>query len=337
MNNRSTRRVVPAQHQSTGVRRAMRTLCIIAMIAAAHVQAQTYPAKPVRMVVPLAPGGSTDVLARLLASKLTESWGQQVIIDNRAGAGTTIGTDVVARSAPDGHTLLMATSAYAVNFSLFEKVPYKPTDFVPLANVAQTPNVLIVHPSIPAKSVKELIVLLRAKPGQLTYGSGGSGGSTHLAGELFKLLAKVDMVHVPYKGGGVAVAHVVSGEVAMGFGNLTSVVPFARAGRLRSLAVASAKRSPLLPELPTMAEAGVPGFEASTWNGLIAPAATPKDIVAKLNADIVKVLRSQDMREKLSANALEPIGDSPAEFGAFIAQEIARWGKVVKASGLKPE
>jgi tripartite-type tricarboxylate transporter receptor subunit TctC len=307
------------------------------LLSATSAHAQTFPNKIVRMIIPLAPGGSTDILARLVAAKLTEAWGQSVIVESRAGGGTTIGTDFVAKSAPDGYTLLMATSAYAVNFSLFQKLAFKPTDFTAVTNVGQTPNVLVVHPSVPAKSVKELVALLRARPGQLNYGSGGVGGSTHLAMELFKLLAKVDIVHVPYKGGGVSVTNIVAGEVTMGFGNLTSVVPFAKAGRLRALAVSSAKRSPLLPEMPTMAEAGVPGFEASTWNGLIVPAATPKDIVAKLNADIVKVLRQPDMRERLASNALEPIADSPAEFNAFIAEEIARWAKVVKASGLKAE
>jgi tripartite-type tricarboxylate transporter receptor subunit TctC len=291
----------------------------------------------VRIVVPLAPGGSTDVLARLVASKLSEVWGQQVVVDNRGGAGTMIGTEIVARSPGDGYTLLMVTSAFAVNFSLYDKVPYKFSDFAPLSNVGQTPNVLAVHPTLPAKSVKELIALLRARPGQMTYSSGGVGGSTHLAGELFKLLAKVDMVHVPYKGGGPAVADLVSGQVMMTFGNLTTVLPFAIAGRVRALAVTSAKRSPAIPELPTMAEAGVPGFEAATWNGLVAPAATPKDIVAKLNADIVKVLSMPDTRAKLASNGLEPIGDTPGAFSAHISNEIARWAKVVKAAHIRPE
>jgi tripartite-type tricarboxylate transporter receptor subunit TctC len=306
---------------------------------AVHAQApsSTFPSKPVRIVVPLAPGGSTDVLARLVASKLSELWGQQVIIDNRGGAGTKIGTEIVARSPADGYTLLMVTSAFAVNFSLYNKVPYKFSDFAPLSNVGQTPNVLAVHPTVPAKNVKELIALLRARPGQMTYSSGGVGGSTHLAGELFKLLAKVDMVHVPYKGGGPAVADLVSGQVMMTFGNLTTVLPFASAGRLRALAVTSAKRSPAIPELPTMAEAGVPDFEAATWNGLVAPGPTPKDIVAKLNGDIVKVLNMPDTRTKLAANGLEPIGDTPAAFSAHISNEIARWSKVVKAAGIKPE
>jgi len=215
--------------------------------------------------------------------------------------------------------------------------PYKPSDFAALSNAAQTPNVLAVHPSLPVKTLKELIALLKARPGQLTFSSGGVGGSTHLAGELFKLLSQVDIVHVPYKGGGPAVTDLVAGQVSMTFGNLTTVLPFARSGRLRALAVTSAKRSPVLPDMPTMAEAGVPGFEASTWNGLLAPAATPLEIVTKLNADIVMVLGMPDVRERLAANALEPIGDSPAAFQAFIAAEIARWGKVVKTANLKAE
>jgi tripartite-type tricarboxylate transporter receptor subunit TctC len=312
---------------------------LVAAAASAYAQtpSATFPTKPVRIVVPLAPGGSTDVLARLVASKLSEVWGQQVIVDNRGGGGTMIGTEIVARAPADGYTLLMVTSAFAVNFSLYDKVPYKFSDFVPLSNVGQTPNVLAVHPTIPAKNVKELIALLRARPGEMTYSSGGVGGSTHLAGELFKLLAKVDMVHVPYKGGGPAVADLVSGQVMMTFGNLTTVLPFSNAGRVRALAVTSSKRSPALPNLPTMAEAGVPGFEAATWNGLIAPAATPKDIVAKLNADIVKVLNMPDTRAKLASNGLEPIGDTPAAFSAHISNEIARWGKVVKAARIKAE
>jgi tripartite-type tricarboxylate transporter receptor subunit TctC len=317
--------------------RAMRACCAWLLVAAGCGYAQDYPAKPVRIVVPLAPGGSTDVLARLIGAKLAELWSQPVIVDNRAGGGTMIGTEVVARSAPDGYTLLMVTSAFAVNFSLFKKVPYKFSDFVPLSDVAQTPNVLAVHPSVPARSVKELIALLRARPGELTYSSGGVGGSTHLAGELFKLLAKVDMVHVPYKGGSPAVTDLVGGQVTMTFANLTTVIPFAKAGRLRALAVTSAKRSAALPDLPTMAEAGVPGFEAATWNGLLAPAATPREIVARLNADIVKVLKMPETRDKLAANALEPIGDSSDAFGAHIAAEIERWAKVVTAARLKSE
>jgi tripartite-type tricarboxylate transporter receptor subunit TctC len=327
----------PKNGESARISRAMRACCAWFLIAAGCVYAQDYPVKPVRIVVPLAPGGSTDVLARLIGAKLAELWAQPVIVENRAGGGTTIGAELVARSAPDGYTLLMVTSAFAVNFSLFQKVPYKFSDFVPLSDVAQTPNVLAVHPSVPARSVKELIALLRARPGELTYSSGGVGGSTHLAGELFKLLAKVDMVHVPYKGGSPAVTDLVGGQVTMTFANLTTILPFAKAGRLRALAVTSGKRSSALPDLPTMAEAGVPSFEAATWNGLLAPAATPKEIVARLNADIVKVLKMPETRDKLAANALEPIGDSSDAFGTHIAAEIERWAKVVKAARLKSE
>ena len=309
----------------------------VALGAAGAACAQSYPTKTVRIIVPLAAGGSTDVLARLVGAKLTELWGHNVLVENRPGAGTTLGADLVAKAAPDGYTLLMVTSAFSVNFSLMPKVPYKASDFTALSNVGQTPNVLAVHPSLPVKNLKELIALMKQKPGQMTYSSGGVGGSTHLSGELFKLLAGVDMIHVPYKGGNPAVTDLVAGQVTMTFGNLTTIIPFAKAGRLRSLAVTSAKRSPQLPEMPTMAEAGVPGFEASTWNGLIAPAATPKDIVAKLNADIVKVLGTADMKEKLAVNGFEPIGDTSAQFQAHINSEIERWTKVVRAANIKPD
>lgn len=310
--------------------------CVFSMLAASAA-AQNFPSKPVRMIVPLAAGGSTDVLARLIGTKLTELWSQNVIIENKPGGGTSIGNDFVAKSPADGYTILMATSAYAVNFSLLAKVPYKQTDLTALSNAAQTPNVLVVHPSVPVKSLKELTALLKAKPGQLTFSSGGIGGSSHLAGELFKVMANVDITHVPYKGGSLAVTDVVAGHIPMTFGNLTSVLPFARAGRLRVLAVSSAKRTPHMAETPTMAEAGLPGFEAATWNGLIAPAATPVEIVNKMNADIVRVLNMPDVRDKLAANALEPIGDSAAAFQTFINTEIARWARVVKSANLKAE
>jgi tripartite-type tricarboxylate transporter receptor subunit TctC len=311
--------------------------CSLLAALATNAAAQAFPQKPVRMIVPLAAGGSTDVLARLIGSKLTELWSQNVIVENKPGGGTTIGNDFVAKSPADGYTILMATSAYAVNFSLLAKVPYKQTDLTALSNAAQTPNVLVVHPSVPVKSLKELIALLKARPGQLTFSSGGIGGSSHLAGELFKVMANVDITHVPYKGGSLAVTDVVAGHIPMTFGNLTSVLPFARAGRLRVIAVSSAKRSPHMAETPTMAEAGLPGFEAATWNGLIAPTATPPEVVNKLNADIVRVLALPEVRDKLAANALEPIGDSPAAFQAFINAEIARWARVVKSANLKPD
>jgi hypothetical protein len=324
------------RNSASGTLACIVTFCGLGMLAAGAT-AQSFPQKPVRMIVPLAAGGSTDVLARMIGSKLTELWSQNVIVENKPGGGTSIGNDFVAKAPADGYTILMATSAYAVNFSLLAKVPYKQTDLTALSNAAQTPNVLVVHPSVPVKNLKELTALLKARPGQLTFSSGGIGGSSHLAGELFKVMANVDITHVPYKGGSLAVTDVVAGHIPMTFGNLTSVLPFSRAGRLRVIAVSSAKRSPHMPETPTMAEAGLAGFEASTWNGLIAPAATPPEVVNKLNADIVRVLGMPDVREKLAANALEPIGDSPAAFQAFINAEISRWARVVKSANLKAE
>jgi tripartite-type tricarboxylate transporter receptor subunit TctC len=305
--------------------------------AAASCLAQAYPVKPVRMIVPIAGGGSTDAISRLVGTKLGEVWGQQVIVENRPGGSTMIGAEVVARAAPDGYTMLMATSAFPANFSLFRKVPYKLADFVPVSNVAESPNVLVVHPSVPAKSVKELIAVLRARPGEINYGSGGVGGSTHLAAELFKLLAKVDVVHIPYKGGGPAVADLLGGQISMIFGNLPAVLPHVNSGRMRVLAIASAKRSPTLPDLPTMSEAGVPGFEASTWAGLLLPAGTPEPVVNKLYADLVRIYAMPDMRERMATGGFEAVGNSPKEFAAYIDAEVARWAKVIKAAGIKAE
>jgi hypothetical protein len=309
-----------------------------ALIAAAGaVHAQAWPAKPVRMIVPLAPGGSTDVVARLFAAKLGEVWGQSVVVENRPGGSTMIGSEAVARSAPDGYTTLMATSAFPVNFGLYQKVPYKLGDFAPISNIAESPNVLALHPSVPAKNVKELIALLRSRPGQINYGSGGVGGSTHLAAELFKLLAKVDVVHVPYKGGGPAVTDLIGGQISMIFGNLPAVLPFAKSGKLNVIAIASSKRSPTLPDLPTMSEAGVPGFEASTWAGLMVPAATPPAITGKFHGDVLKAFALPETRERMAANGFDPIGNSPKEFAAYLDAEIARWSKVITAAGIKPE
>ncbi len=335
--DREDRTMSAVRDGRTRTRGAVRAFCMALLLAAGNVHAQAYPVKPVRIVVPFTPGGSTDVLARLVGVRLGELWGQQVLVENRAGGGATIGSEYVARAAPDGYTLLIVTSSFTVNFSLLRQVPYKFSDFVPLSNMAETPNVLAVHPSVPARSVKELIALLRERPGQLTYSSGGIGGSTHLAGELFQLVADVKMVHVPYRGGLPAVTDLVGGQVTMTFGNLTPVILFVKGGRLRPLAVTTARRTPALPDVPTMAEAGVKGMEASSWIGLMAPAGTPEGIVAKLNADIARVLSLPDTREKLAANGLYPIGDTSQQFSAYIAGEINRWATVVKAAGLKAE
>lgn len=299
--------------------------------------AQAYPSKPVRMIVPIAPGGSTDGIARLVAGKLGEVWGTQMVVENRPGGSTMIGVEAVSRSAPDGYTILMATSAFPANFGLFRKVPYKLADFAPISNVAESPNVLAVHPSVPAKTVKEFIAVLRQRPGEINYGSGGIGGSTHLAAELFKLLAKVDVTHIPYKGGGPAVTDLLGGQIAMIFGNLPAVLPHVNSGRLRVLAIASAKRSPTMPDLPTMSEAGVPGFEASTWAGLLVRAGTPADTIGKLYSDLVKVYAMPDMQERMAKGGYVAVGNSPAEFAAYLDVEVARWARVIKAAGIRAD
>lgn len=319
------------------LRTATRLLVVACLCASTLSFAQAWPVKPVRMIVPIAGGGSTDAIARLVGTKLGEIWGQTVLVENRPGGSTMIGAEVVARAAPDGYTMLMATSAFPANFSLFRKVPYKLSDFAPVSNVAESPNVLAVHPSVPAKSVKELIALLRSRPGQINYGSGGVGGSTHLAAELFKLLAKVDITHIPYKGGGPAVTDLLGGQISMIFGNLPAVLPHVNTGRINVLAIASAKRTQTMPNLPTMDEAGVRGFEASTWAGLLMPAGTPQPIINKFYADLQKIYAQPDMRERMATGGFEAIGNSPKEFAAYIDMEVARWEKVIRAAGIKAE
>ena len=299
--------------------------------------AQAWPVKPVRMIVPIAGGGSTDAIARLVGTRLGEAWGQTVLVENRPGGSTMIGAEVVARATPDGYTMLMATAAFPANFSLFRKVPYKLADFAPVSNVAESPNVLAVHPSVPAKNVKELIALLRSRPGQINYGSGGVGGSTHLAAELFKLLAKVDVTHIPYKGGGPAVTDLLGGQISMIFGNLPAVLPHVKSGRINVLAIASAKRSPTMPDLPTMDEAGVRGFEASTWAGLLMPAGTPQPIIDRFYADLQKIYAQPDMKQRMATGGFDAIGSSPKEFAAYLELEVARWEKVIREAGIKAE
>lgn len=299
--------------------------------------AQAWPVKPVRMIVPIAGGGSTDAIARLVGTRLGEAWGQTVLVENRPGGSTMIGAEVVARATPDGYTMLMATAAFPANFSLFRKVPYKLADFSPVSNVAESPNVLAVHPSVPAKNVKELIALLRSRPGQINYGSGGVGGSTHLAAELFKLLAKVDVTHIPYKGGGPAVTDLLGGQISMIFGNLPAVLPHVKSGRINVLAIASAKRSPTMPDLPTMDEAGVRGFEASTWAGLLMPAGTPQPIIDRFYADLQKIYAQPDMKQRMATGGFDAIGSSPKEFAAYLDLEVARWEKVIREAGIKAE
>lgn len=305
-------------------------------IAPAVAAGQAYPSKPVRLIVPFAAGGSTDIIGRTVGQKLNEMWGQPVLVDNRPGGSTVIGTDAVAKAAPDGHTLLITPAPFTIVPSLIAKLPYDPArDFEPVILINTTPLVVVVHPGVPAKSIKELIALAKRKPGALNYGSSGSGGSNHLAGELFNAMAGVKMVHIPYKGNAPALADLVGGHVDAVFNGLTSAMPLIKSGRLRALAVTSLSRSAALPDMPTLDELGLKGFQAVAWNGLTAPARTPKEIVAKLNADVLKVIRSPELAERLKAEGSDPVGNSPAQYAAFLRDEIAKWAKVIKTAGIK--
>ena len=305
-----------------------------------HANAQsaaTYPNKPIKIVVPFPPGGATDIVARAIGFELQKAFGQSVIIENKPGAGGNTGADLVAKSPPDGYTLIMATvGTHAINMSLYARMPYDAVkDFEPVVLVAGVPNLLVVHPSVNAKSVKELTALAKAQPGKLNVASSGNGTSIHLAAELYKQMAGVDILHVPYKGSAPAVADLLGGQVQMMFDNMPVSLPHAKAGKLRALAVTSLKRSPALPDVPTMDEEGLKGFDATSWFGLLAPAGTPKEIIAKLNAASVAALATPDMRERLAAQGADPIGNSPDQFAAFIKAEIVKWAKIVKASGAR--
>lgn len=302
------------------------------------VTAQTYPNRPIRVIVPFAPGGGTDIVARIVAQKLSETLSQQVVIDNRSGAGTIVGTQLAIAASPDGYTILMGTPHLTTLPSLNPKLPYDPAkDVAPITNVVSTPNLLVTHPSLPAKSVKELIALAKAKPGHLNYSSAGVGGVAHLSAELFKAMAGIDMVHVPYRGAASALIDVLAGQVVMYFGSVASSLPHLRAGKLRALAVTGAQRSPAAPDIPTVAEAGLPGFEVSNWNALFAPAATPKEIIEKLHAEVVKVLLMPDMKERLLREGFTPVGNTPQEFAAYLSAETAKWNKVIKGAGIRAD
>jgi tripartite-type tricarboxylate transporter receptor subunit TctC len=304
-------------------------------LAADDAQAQTYPSKPIRMVVPFTPGGTTDILARTVGQKMGEAWGQPVVVDNRPGAGGNIGSELVAKSAPDGYTLLMGTiSTHAINASLYKRLPFDPTrDFAPVSRVGTLPNILIVHPSVPVKSVKELIELAKSKPGDLNFASSGVGTSLHLSGELFNSMAGVKLVHVPYKGSSPALADLLGGQVKIMFDNLPSALPHVKAGKLKPLAVTGAKRAGVLPEVPTVIGSGLPGFEVTSWFAVFAPAKTAKDIITKLNGEIVKILNSADVKEKLTQLGVDAAPTTPEELAAFAKAETEKWGKVVKATG----
>ena len=298
--------------------------------------AQQYPVRPVRLIVPFPPGGGTDTMARVVAPKLSEFLGQQVVAENRGGAGANIGAELAAKSAPDGYTLMLATITNAIGASLYSKLNYDLVrDFAPITRLATTPHILVVHPSVPVKSVKEFLALAKAKPGELAYSSSGSGSAAHLAGELFNSLTGVKTTHVPYKGGGPSMIALVGGEVSLAFATMPSAIGYVRSGRLRGIAVTTERRSPSTPELPTIAETGVAGYEAGSWYGLSAPAGTSKEIIARLHAETIKVLGLPDVKERLFNAGFEIVTSTPEQFAAFTRNEIQKWGKIVKAAGLK--
>ena len=313
------------------------TLFVLLALSAAGAAAQPYPSKPIRLVVPFPAGGTTDILAREVGQRLSLSLGQPVVIDNRPGAAGNIGSELVAKSAPDGYTLLMATvGTHAINPNLYARMPYDHVkDFAPVVLVAGVPNVLEVTPSLPVHSVADLIKLAKEKPGQINFASSGSGTSIHLSGELFKTMAGVDMTHVPYKGSAPAITDLIGGQVQVMFDNLPSSLQQIKAGKLRAIAVTSAQRAPALPDIPTIAESGLPGFEATSWFGIVAPAGTPPTIIARINADVNQWLQSPEAKEKLLAQGAVAAGGSPEQFAAYIHAETEKWARVVKASGAK--
>jgi len=320
----------------------MRRVAVALFVAVAFsggATAQGWPEKPVRFIVGFTPGGPSDIIARALGQKLTDLWAQQVVIENRPGAGGNIAAEITAKSAPDGATWLLGNnSILATNQSLYRKLAYDPVkDFAPVALVAIQPNILVVNPAVPANSVKELIALAKAKPGELNYASSGSGAAAHLAGELFKAMTGVEMVHVPYKGAQPALTDVIAGRAQLMFATSASVIPYIKAGRLRALAVTTARRSATVPELPTLSEAGVPGFEALTWHGVVVPSATPAPLIERLNRDIVSALRMPDLRERLESLGAELAPGTPRDFADYIAREIPKWEKVVRDSGARAE
>ena len=295
-----------------------------------------YPTRPIRLIVPFPPGGTTDVLARLIGPRLTEVFKQPVVIDNRSGASGMIGADAIARASGDGHTFGFIISTHAISPALFAKSPFDPVrDFAPITLAISVANVISVHPSVPATSLAELVTLAKARPGKLSFGSAGTGTAVHLTGELFKSVAHVDITHVPYKGGGPALADLIAGQIPMGVQNITTIVPFVRGGRIRALGISSLERSPALPEVPTVASQGFPGFEAKEWYGLVAPGGTPRATVTRLNQEIVRIINSPDVRSRLLDLGADIVGDSPDQFGALIKAELVKWSKLVKETGIR--
>ncbi len=320
--------------------RVAKLLALVSIVVFAYPAAaqSDYPSRPVRILVPSSPGGGTDILARVLADHLSRSMGGQFFVENRPGAGQMIGIEAVARAAPDGYTLLMAASTLAINPAMYRKVSYDALkDFAPITQVAGLPNVLLVHPSLPVRTLQELIALAKDKPGHLTYASAGIGTSPHMGMELFKSMAGIDLVHVPFRGTGPAVTEMLSGRVPAGLSNTMTAIPHIEGGTLRALAVTGAGRAGALPKVPTIAEAGVPGYEALQWYGLLAPAGTPTAIVERIAADVAAALRLPDVKERLAADGAEAVGGTPAAFAALIKEELDKWKKVAHAAGIEPQ
>jgi tripartite-type tricarboxylate transporter receptor subunit TctC len=318
--------------------KSARWLTLLAvLLAAVHVPATAFPTKPIRIIVAYTPAGTTDILARAVGQKMSETWGQPVIVDNRPGANGNIGTEVAARAVPDGHSLVMATAGtHGINVSLYRKLGWHPVkDFAPVSLVAMVPNIMVVNNALPVKNVREFIAHVRANPGKLSYGSPGNGSTAHLSMELFKTMTGSNLVHIPYKGSAGVLADVMGGQIAVTIDNMPPYVPQVRAGKIRALAVSTAKRSSAMPDLPTIAEAGVPGYEAGAWFGLLAPAGTPKAVVDKLSAETARILKQADVSKRITELGAEPVGSTPEQFAELIKTEIAKWAKVIKDANVE--
>ena len=317
----------------------MKTLFLACVLLMGHAHAQEpYPSKPLRLILPFPPGGGTDILGRLLAERLAANFGQPVVTENRGGAGGNVGAEAAARATPDGYTIVLVAPSLAISPTLYAKLNYDPVkDFAPIGLVASVPNVMITHPSVPAQNLREFIALAKAQPGGMNFGSGGSGTSNHLAGELLNLAAGIKLVHIPYKGVNLAMNGVLAGEVHLAFIGIPVPAPHIKAGRLRALAVLARERSPILPEVPTAEEAGLGNFDVTTWYGILAPAGTPRPIVTRLNAEFVKIMHSPEMKERLATLATDPLTSTPEEFAAYLQQEIAKWGDVIRKAGLRAD
>jgi len=314
------------------------TLAVGSILTTGAVVAQNYPTRPVRVIVPFVPGGSTDIIGRTVSQKLSEAWGQPVVVDNRGGGATIMGTEIVAKAAPDGYTLLIASASFTTKLNLVENLPYDTlADFTPITLINTTPLVLVVPPDSPVKSVKDLIALAKSKPGKMNFGSSGMGGSNHLSGELFNALAGTKIVHVPYKGNTPALTDLMGGRLDLIFNGATAVLPMVKAGKLRALAVTSKHRAGAAPDLPTLDESGLKGFESVAFNGMVAPAKTPRDIIAKINADAVKGINSAETRERLKVDGSDPVGSTPEQFASFIKEEITKWARIIKLADIKAE